>query len=109
MGERLKGTITPVKAIKGNCSVHTSDKLFATVPGHEDICLFVIVCEALTKFAEVTAVSPHLLTATAPPQRAPPMLPPYQRIMHQINLVILNFYLPSLEVCVPLLRSAVFC
>lgn len=58
MGERLKGTIIPVKAIKGNCSVHTSDKLFATVPGHEDICLFVIVCEALTKFAEVTAVSP---------------------------------------------------
>lgn len=114
MGERLKGTIIPVKAIKGNCSVHTSDKLFATVPGHEDICLFVIVCEALTKFAEVTAVSPHLLTATAPPQWASPMLPPYHswfvhRIMHQINLVILNFYLPSLEVCVPRRRSAVFC
>ncbi len=71
-GEGLKGTITPPKAIKGNCSVHTSDKLFVALPAHKDICLFAIVCEALTKFVpvEVTVVSLHLFSFTAQQQQA---------------------------------------
>lgn len=48
--EGLKGTVTPPKAIKGNCSVHTSDKLFVALAAQKDVRLFVIVCEAQTKF-----------------------------------------------------------
>ena len=31
-GQRLKGTMTALKAIKANCSAHTSEKLFVALP-----------------------------------------------------------------------------
>lgn len=58
----LRGTITPPKAIKGNRSVCAADKLFVALPGHKDICLCVIVSEALTKFVPV-----ELLRLFSPP------------------------------------------
>lgn len=67
MEREERGSKAPSKAIKGNRSVLTSDKLFAALPGHKDVCLFAVVCEALTKFvpAEVTVVSLRLFSLTA--------------------------------------------
>ena len=42
--EGLKGTVTPPKAIKGNCSVHTSDKLFVALAAQKRRTL---ICDCL--------------------------------------------------------------